>query len=270
MKFVYNEEKEKNARNMLMMQPTIEEAEEALKKDETDPYAWYLKGTALALVNKPEEAIDAYSIGISYAPFYAPNYFGRGRRHNVVGEWRQAIADFTMCIALDSQNWTYWYYRATTENINGLYEDSVEDFKACLKISRKGDQYPIGDWIYTTLATMGKYKEAVASLKDIADDEKCEQMDYGYKRTVQLYKGIIKPEEFIDLDLFKEKMLPRPNRVELELTGMYYGMYWFYMINGEEEKANEAIKKILAIDLFPTAFGYQKALQIAKEKGITK
>ena len=114
MKFVYNEEKNLEMRNILMMQPTLEEAEAELAKDETDPLAWYKKGVALANLDKVEEAIDAHSIGIAYAPFYAPNYFGRGRRHNAIGEWRQAIADFTLCIQIDPSSWTYWYYRATT------------------------------------------------------------------------------------------------------------------------------------------------------------
>ena len=118
MKFVYNEEKNLAMRNILMMQPSLEEAEAELKKDETDPLAWYKMGVALANSGKVEEAIEAHSIGIAYAPFYAPNYFGRGRRHNASknGEWRQAIADFTLCIQIDPSNWTYWYYRATTWN----------------------------------------------------------------------------------------------------------------------------------------------------------
>ena len=42
-------------------------------------------GTALSLENRIDEAIDAHCTGLSYAPFYVPNYFGRGRRHNVKG-----------------------------------------------------------------------------------------------------------------------------------------------------------------------------------------
>ena len=37
MKFVFNKEKNDEIRRMLMMQPTVKEAEELLKKDETDP-----------------------------------------------------------------------------------------------------------------------------------------------------------------------------------------------------------------------------------------
>ena len=86
-----------------------------MKKDETDPYAWYVMGTALSLENRIDEAIDAYCTGLSYAPLYVPNYFGRGRRHNVKGEWKQGLADFILCTQLEPQNWTLLilqgYYR---------------------------------------------------------------------------------------------------------------------------------------------------------------
>jgi hypothetical protein len=268
MKFVYNEEKNQEMRNILMMQPTVEEAQAALDKDETDPYAWYLMGTALGLGGKMEEAIDAYSIGISYAPFYAPNYFGRGRKHNGVGEWRQAIADFSLCIQLDSQNWTYWYYRATTENIHEDYENCIDDFKECLKLTNPDEHYPLIHWLFTSNCEMGKFDEAVKSL-DLIDCAKSHapQMDYGYERAVKLYKGLVKPEEYINEEEMKKKVLPRPDRVKLEQCGMLYGLYWYWTLRGETEKAKAAIEKLMK-QPYPGAFGYTKSVVIAKKLGI--
>ena len=206
-------------------------------------------GTALSLENRIDETIDAHCTGLSYAPFYVPNYFGRGRRHNVKGEWKQGLADFILCTQLEPQNWTFWYYRATTENIHGMVEESIGDFKECLNITCPGDQYPLGDWLYTTLCSLGRFKEAEEIL-------------------VQFYKGIVKPEEFINIPLFEEKILKRPNRVELEITGMYWGLYWFWMLKGDEGKANEALLELLKHDMFPTAFAYQKGTALAKKKGL--
>ena len=73
MKFVYNEEKNEEMRRMLMMQPTIKEAEDLLKEDDTNPYAWYVMGKALSLEKRYDEALEAHSKGIAFAPFYAPN-----------------------------------------------------------------------------------------------------------------------------------------------------------------------------------------------------
>ena len=179
MKFFYNEEKRKEMRRILMMQPTVEEAEALLAKDDTDAYAWYVYGTALSLIGKNEEGIEAHSHGIAFDPFYAHNYFGRGRRANTVGRYWQAIADFSMAIQLDSDNWTYWYYRATTLNLHGYVEESIDDFRQCLRLSAASDHYPLIHWIYTSYVELGKFGEAEKCLDLIDATVKPLQMHYG-------------------------------------------------------------------------------------------
>jgi len=70
------------------------------------------------------------------------------------------------------------------------------------------------------------------------------QMDYGYCRVVRLYKGIVKPEEFIDIPAMQKAVLPQENRVNLELNGMYYGLYCYWTLHGEPEKAAQAIRAL--------------------------
>ena len=269
MKFVYNEEKNEEMRRILMMHPTVEEAEALLKKDDTDGYAWYVYGTALSLVGKNEEAIEAHSHGIAFDPFYAPNYFGRGRRDNAVGRHWQAIADFTVAIHLDSDNWTYWYYRATTLNLHGHVEESIDDFKQCMHLSEASEHYPLIHWIYTSYVELGKFDEARKCLDLIDATVEAPQMDYGYCRAVRLYKGMIKPEDYIDIPAMQKAVLPREKRVELELNGMYYGLYCYWTLHGEPEKAAQAIRDLQKV-AYPGAFGYTKSIPIAKKLGIIK
>ena len=40
MKFVFNEEKNGKMREIMMMQPKVDEGKAILEKDETDPYGW--------------------------------------------------------------------------------------------------------------------------------------------------------------------------------------------------------------------------------------
>ena len=150
---------------------------------------------------------QAYSHGIAYDPFYAPNYFGRGRKLNVSGHFWQAVADFTMAIHLDSDNWTYWYYRATALNMKGHVEESIDDFKKCISMTAPQEHYPLADWLYTSNVELGRYKEAEESLNLVDASVEAPQMDYGYRRSVLLYKGIVKPEEFIDIPLLEKNVL---------------------------------------------------------------
>ena len=269
MKFVFNKEKNDEMRRMLMMQPTIKEAEDLLKEDDTNPYAWYVMGKALSLEKRYDEALEDHSKGIAFAPFYAPNYFGRGGKHSLKNEFWQAIADYTVCIQLDPSNWLYWYYRATTLNLNGHVMESISDFKECLHRTHESEHYPLIHWIYTSYAELGMYDEAEKSLSLIADDVVPPQMDYGYCRSVQLYKGIVKPEDFINEEEMAKVVLPRANRVQLEENTMLYALYWYWMIHNNEEKAKEAIVRLQEI-AYPGAFVYTKSIPIAKKLGIIK
>ncbi|HJB20326.1 MAG TPA: hypothetical protein H9773_01320 [Candidatus Fournierella merdavium] len=268
MKFVYNEAKNEEMRHILMMQPTIEEAKAKVDKDDTDARALYEYGTALGNAGRYEEAIEVYSQGIAFDPFYAPNYFGRGRKLNTTGHFWQAVADFTVAIHLDSDCWTYWYYRATTLNLAGHIEESIDDFRQCMKLSNPAEHYPLIHWIYTSYVELGKFDEAEKCLDLIDATVEPPKMDYGYCRVVRLYKGLVKPEEFIEPDM-KDKVLPRENRVNLEKNGMYYGLYCYWTLHGEPEKAADALRELMKV-AYPGAFGYTKGLAAAKKLGIVK
>lgn len=267
MKFVYNEERNEKMRHILMMQPTVEEAQAKIDKDETDAEAWYEYATALGLEKDYDGSIEAYSRGIACDPFYAPNYFGRGRKLNYTGHYWAAVADFTVAIHLDSDNWTYWYYRATTQNLAGYLEESIDDFRMCMKYSDPHEHYPLVDWIYNTYVELGRFDEAEKALDLIDATLEPPQMDFGYARTVRLFKGLVTPEEFIDIPLMEKSVLPREKRVELELNGMYYGLYNYWTLHGEPEKAADAIRELQKV-AFPGAFGYTKSIPIAKKLGI--
>lgn len=267
MKFVFNEEKNEEMRHILMMRPTVEEGEKLLAKDDTDAYAWYVYGTALGLQGDYDKAVEAYSHGIAYDPFYAPNYFGRGRKLNVSGLFWQAVADFTVAIHLDSDNWTYWYYRATALNMKGHVEESIDDFKKCISLTAPQEHYPLADWLYTSNVELGRYKEAEESLNLVDASLEAPQMDYGYRRSVLLYKGIVKPEEFIDIPLLEKNVLPQKDRVRMELNGLYYSLYCYWLVHGEPEKAKDAIRELLKV-AYPGAFAHTKAIPIAKRLGL--
>ena len=267
MNFVFNEEKNERMRQMLMMRPTVAEAEARLQTNDTDPEALYALGQALALAGRTEEALEAHSRGIAFAPFYAPNYFGRGRRHNAAGKPAQAVADFTVAIHLDAANWIYRYYRATTLNLNGRVEESLEDFHSCLRLTDSREHYPLVDWLYTSNVELGRYDQAEKSLELVDASVEAPRMDYGYRRSVLLYKGLVAPKEFIDIPLLEKNVLPQEGRVRLELNGLYYSLYCYWMVHGQPEKAADAIRQLLKV-AWPGAFAHTKALPIAKRLGL--
>ena len=67
----------------------------------------------------------------------------------------------------------------------------------------------------------------------------------------------------------QKEVLDQEGRVRLEENGMLYGLYWYWMIHGDEKKAYDAMKRLQEVAV-EGAFGYTKSIPIAKKLGIIK
>lgn len=245
--------------NLVIIQPDLNESKEQVEKNPDDALNWYKYGVALGNAGDREQAIKIFSEGIAKHPKEAYLHFGRGRQYSGVKNVEAACQDFTEAIELNPTVWTFWYYRATNLNLRGFFEESIADFKeAANRTNDPNLNAPMAHWIYTTyVADLDDREQAKAAL-DIYPDHACPpQMDYGYNRCIQLYKEILTPETFIDLDDMKEKCLPRPGRIQLELNTMYFALFAYHLFHQNQEAASEALAKLrdIAID---GAFGYLK------------
>ena len=255
-------------RYKLIMQPDEADVRARLAKKGDDPDLWYELGMALANQNRNEEAVEAFSAGIRFAPFDPYLHFARGRKLAASGKLWPAIAELTLANCIDKSDWTFMYYRATTFNLFGYYEESCRDFKACLDMVPAEETYPMIHWLYTTyLLELKDPARARAAIDLVKYTEDYPQMDYGYHRCYQLYAGLVDKEHFIDIDEMKEKCLKRPGRIELELNTMYYALFAYCVETGDEQGADNALRALLKIPV-EGAFGYKKGLQFAKERGI--
>lgn len=253
-------------RAKLIVTPDLGEAKAALDQEHTCD-TWYNYGMALVNAGKSEEAINAYSQGLVENPFAPILYFGRGRRFIGPKLYDRAIADFTMAIRLDPEVYSYWYYRAVTNNLAGNYEAAVSDFRRAMEQTEPFERYGLIDWIFTSYVELGDMEKARAVLDEIGDDLPEPKIHYGYKRRVRLYKGLIDPENFVDIEDIKKHLIPQKNRMQLEVTTLLFGLYVYYIYKGNDAKANETLLELLK-DPYPGAFGSIKAEKAAKDRGL--
>ena len=261
-------ERNEYMRNMLMMRPDLEEVRAKLKASPEDSMLWYQLGMALCNNNLFEDGINAFSRAICLEPFNAYYHFGRGRRLAAIGQFWQGMADLTLATRITPESWTFWYYCGTTRYLHGLKEESIEDFRKCAELAEPYERYPFVHWLYTiSLCALGEKEKAVEALSLVPDDAVPPQMDYGYCRCVKLYKGLIKPESFIDIQDMQEKCLKHENRINLELNTMYYGLYAYALYINDNSLADYALKELMKIAI-PTAFGYKRGVEAARKRGI--
>ena len=253
-------------RAKLIVTPDLAQAKAALDQEHSSDN-WYNYGMALVTAGKSQEAVDAFSQGLVEYPFCPILYFGRGRRYIGPKQYDRAIADFTMAIRLDPEVYSFWYYRAVSNNLRGHYEAAIYDFRRAMEQTQPFERYGLIDWQFTSYVEMGDMEKAKAVLDEIGDDLPAPQMHYGYKRRVRLYKGLITPEEFIDIDDINKHLIPQENRLQLEITTLLFGLYIYYVYRGDEQKANETLLEILK-DPYKGAFGAIKAEEAAKARGL--
>lgn len=264
-----NIEKNEIMRKKLLVKPNLQEAKEKLDANHIDPDSWYNYAMAVADSKGVEDTIDIFSEGLFYHPFSEMLHFGRGRKYISTKRYWRAISDFTMAIRLDPEIYCFWYYRAVSNNLNGNYRAAIADFERAMEQTEPRERYCIIDWIFTCYVELGEIDNAKKFLDTMDCNIVPPQMDYSYRRRVMLYKGLIKPEDFINMDDIKSNCVEQDNRVNLELATLTFGLYIYYIYKNDQENADKALLKLMD-NMITGAFGCIKGEVAARKRGLIK
>ena len=96
------------ARDTVEENDKIKAAREAVAADPTNAEKYMALGLALRGQMFFREALEAYSIGLTYDPFMSLLYRHRGHAYVNLGQYQEAAADFEMGLRIDPKNWDCW------------------------------------------------------------------------------------------------------------------------------------------------------------------
>ena len=217
--------------------PEILEAEKALAQDPCNGDLWMQKGLALAKYSLMREAVECYSMAISYNPFKW-NYY-RHRAHRFLSMWRfeDAAADFTISSRLNPQDWDTCYHLGLSHFLLGAYEKAAKAYQRCLELTTQESKLiACVDWYWMTLKRLGRDDDAQKLLEHITTG-----MDAGdntaYYARLLVYKGLKKVEDVLSADPEKT--------TDLERVTYGFGIGNYMMIQGETQKAIEVWKQVV-------------------------
>jgi len=237
------------------------EIEKKLEKSPENCELWMEKGLALAKQMLFREAIEAFSIGLSYCPFHALTYRHRGHRLISIRRFSEAAADFEISSRIDPSNWDTWYHLGLSYYLLGQYERAARTYKTCYEMSNGTPELvAVADWYWMTLMRLGRKEEADKLLENISENTDAGE-NTSYLRRLLMYKGIIKPEELIDYE--------GAAIIDLEIATQGYGLSNYYYLQGDIEKSNKALKMVLEHDRMWSAFGYLAAGVDAQKRGLS-
>ena len=236
----------------------VKEIEMKINQDKENESLWMEKGMALSKQMLFREAIEAFSMGLSYNPFDPLLYRHRGHRFISIRRFNDASADLELSSRLDNKNWNTWYHLGLAYYLLGDYQRASKAYEVCLELTKQEELLvAIVDWYWMTLMRLTKNQEAEEILKLVSKDTNCGE-NLSYKKRVLLYKQEITSEELI-----KQEGAEYP---DLEFVTQGYGLANYYYLNGKLKEAKEIYSKILKHDKIWSAFGYIAAMVDVENK----
>lgn len=241
----------------------VKETEELLKNDTNNVDLWLQKGHALAKQALFREAIEAYSMGLSYHPRHALSLRFRGHRYLSIRCFAQGAADLEESSRIDPGNWDTWYHLGLAYYLLGDYARAEKAYETCLPMT-EATQDPtllpaITDWLWMTKTRLGKKEEATKLLEAVDPNFDAGENQF-YQNRVLVYAGYAAPES----------LLKNKDGSELDALGVAtqcYGLSNYYASLGDTEKSNEVLRYILDKGYWP-GFGYLAAEADARRRGL--
>ena len=231
------------------------------ERDPYDPQKWIKLGRLFRRQSMHLEAIEAYSIGLTYHPFYPLLYRHKGHAYINISHYEQAAADFVLALRLDPGDYDCWYHLGVSFFLMEDYERSEPCWKECFRLSDAPlDLVSHSDWLWMVLNRLGRPAEADQLLVDITPD-----LDPGrctaYHKRLLMYKGLLTPEDLIPEDCPEDS---------IEIVTMGFGIANYYYVKGQPEKGDDMIRKVLRAGANHSwsAFGYQAALVEKKRRNL--
>jgi tetratricopeptide (TPR) repeat protein len=227
---------------------------------------WY--GRRLAYLDRYDEAVAVYTQGMEYHPEAPELYRHRGHRFITTRHFDNAIEDFLsaeeymagreieieqdglpnkMNIPLSNLQFNVYYHLGLAYFLQGQYAEAEKTYLKCMEYSINDDlAIATSDWLFMTYMREDLKDKAEQLIASIPDTLELVEND-GYYRRIKMYKGLIEPDELVDLS---------DNNAELlQLVTQGYGVANYLNILGDSTGYKNLLNQIIATGYWP-AFGF--------------
>lgn len=226
-------------RTKVELDPIVLKAKSKVEEDPTNPDLWIKYGRALRRQSMHREAIEAYSLGLTYDPFNPLLYRHKGHSYINIGEFAMSAGIFELALRLDPTDWDLWYHQGVAYYLNENYKLAIESMTKALEIAYLEDNFDdivaCKDWLWLSYTQVGKIEDAEEIVSDIKEGGETDYSD-GYYQRVLCYNGTYSPEEVMSVAKSQED--------DHMYVTYAYGISRYYFVKGEEEKSYEVLKEI--------------------------
>ena len=209
--------------------------------------AYNNRGTAYGELGNYQQAIKDFTKAIELNPQYAMAYYNRGLTYGRnLGNYQQAIKDYTKAIQLNPQDAMAYYKRGLAYAKSGDAQKALENLKIAAKLGNRTAQ----DFLRSEGIETGYYPSQGTAKKGLYckdDIDACEKIGRDYYKTGEYDKAV---------EIFSEMIGLRPFT-----TSYFVHRGNCYLKKGENEKAISDFK-------YAASKGDKDAQEFLKSKGI--
>lgn len=232
-----------------------------------DPERIIWLGRRTAYLGRYREALSIFSMGLDRHPGYAKLYRHRGHRFVTIRLFDRAVEDFERAaelmvaapdevepdgmpnprgVPVSTLHFNVYYHLGLSRYLSGDLRGALAAYEQCMKVSDIDDKYvATAHWTYMTLRLLGRKKEAERLLGRVEPGMDIIENTH-YHRCLLMYKGEATPEAL---------MSEARGQGTLSLATTGYGVANWHRYNGEEGKAAQILREILALEGW-AGFGY--------------
>ncbi|PRY89133.1 tetratricopeptide repeat protein [Mongoliibacter ruber] len=237
-------------------------------------------GRREAYLGRHDLAIRTFTKAIKEYPLAFEPLRHRGHRFVTVRKFDQAIEDFEKAvllmegkeliieedgmpnklnIPLSNIQFNVWYHLGLAHYLIGDWEQALEAYTECLKVSDNDDlMVATLDWYYMTLMKMGKSEEAKNAIAVVSDKMNIIENDAYHKR-ILMYKGQLDPKNLLDVNADEQDQ-------KLQYVTQGYGLGNYYLTKGDTIQAESIFQNVIETGYW-AAFGYiASEMELAKLK----
>lgn len=223
----------------------IARAESALAAAPRDVDRIIALGLAQSGVRQYREAIATFSRGLAIAPRNALLLRWRGHRNLSVREFAAAERDLASGARLDSTIYGIWYHLGVVRFAVGDFAGAAAAFARGRPLAPDPNEATGSvDWLWMSLARAGRMADAQAVLDSYSDTLPVTSAA-AYKRRLQLYRGLITPEQ----------VLTPADTEGITVATLAFGVGNWLLVRGDTAGAQRWFTRATATDGWP-AFGF--------------
>jgi tetratricopeptide (TPR) repeat protein len=225
-------------------------------------------GKQLAATARYKRAVQTYTEGLEKYPDSYKLLRNRGHRYITLRKLDKALNDLQHAEELirnEADVMEYGMDGKPTATVRhqiwyhlGVYYYLVKDYglasssfeKALETAGDPKNSVGASDWLYNCYQRLGETEKAKLVIQPITENY-LDDKEQPYFKRIMLYKGILTPEQLIDIN-------KKPEDMTVQDITLLYGLANCHAYKGDKEKANEIYRIILKSDAWP-GFAYAAA-----------